>query len=126
VIQRQSSQESTTTISDAVRIAILDTGVDGNHPDIYSHWKQIKKVRSWVGEMAKTIYGDGEMSQKVIRRIHQDENGHGTHTTALVLKIAPTADIFIARIAKKDEKLVKENEQWITEVMETMAALVLR
>jgi subtilisin family serine protease len=123
MMQRQSSQENTTTKSDAVRIAILDTGVDGSHPGIYPHWKQVRNIRSWVGNKVQTVYGDGDMSEKQIRKVRQDESGHGTHTTGLVLKVAPNADIFIARIANSDKKLTEENENSIAEVTKSISAI---
>jgi hypothetical protein len=33
----------------------------------------------------------------------EDNHGHGTHTAALLLKVAANADIFVARIAKTDD-----------------------
>lgn len=35
----------------------------------------------------------------------EDVHGHGTHTTALVLRVAEHADIYVARIAKKESYL---------------------
>jgi hypothetical protein len=35
----------------------------------------------------------------------EDCDGHGTYTVALAMKMAPAADIFIARVAKDREKL---------------------
>lgn len=35
----------------------------------------------------------------------EDVHGHGTHTTALLLRVAEHADIYVARIAKKESFL---------------------
>jgi subtilisin family serine protease len=37
---------------------------------------------------------------------HGDDEGHGTHSLGLILRIAPTAEVFVARVIKsnKDER----------------------
>ncbi|KAI9853501.1 MAG: hypothetical protein M1813_002206 [Trichoglossum hirsutum] len=82
-----------------VRIAILDTGIDGTYPVFRSHWKQIKRIRSWVGQDVEDVYGNGATSLPLLRKVVQDDYGHGTHTAALLVKVAPGADVFVARIA---------------------------
>lgn len=74
-----------------VRIAVLDTGYDDQAIFFQnsSRKRRIKKWRDWA-----------ENSD-----IPVDENGHGTHTVALVMKVAPTADIYVARIAKDRSSL---------------------
>ncbi|PHH80670.1 hypothetical protein CDD80_350 [Ophiocordyceps camponoti-rufipedis] len=72
-----------------VKVAILDTGLDMSHPDFQACSDRIIEVRSWLdglrGEMVATP---------------QDDCGHGTHVTSLLLGIAPDCDVYIARIAK--------------------------
>jgi hypothetical protein len=84
----------------AVRIAILDTGLNGSDPVISSHWKQIKRIRCWVGAEPVDVYGPQNTSRSVLRGITHDEYGHGTHTAALLVKVAPGAEIFVARISR--------------------------
>ena len=72
-----------------VRIAVLDTGVDLNHPDMNS--ERIQSVRSWVNGK------NGEEED----RGGGDESGHGTHTAGILLDLAPDADIYLAQIATK-------------------------
>ena len=72
-----------------VRIAVLDTGVDRNHPDMDS--ERIQSVRSWVNGK------NGEEEDPPA----SDESGHGTHITGILLDLAPDADIYVAQIATK-------------------------
>lgn len=73
-----------------VRIAVLDTGADPNHPDMDS--ERIQSIRSWV---------NGKDGEEEDRRA-SDESGHGTHTAGILLDLAPDADIYIAQIATKE------------------------
>jgi subtilisin family serine protease len=74
-----------------VKIAILDTGIDWEHPYIKGAEDQIKKSRNFVGDRPGQ---DGKEQVK-------DDAGHGTHTAALLLKTVPGADIYIARVTAK-------------------------
>jgi len=70
----------------SVKIAVLDTGVDVTNSFIKGAMKKpqrIKATRSFV---------DGVKDA-------QDLHGHGTHVTALLLKVAPDAHLYIARVA---------------------------
>jgi hypothetical protein len=71
----------------AVKVAILDTGLDLTHPYILASRDRIKDVKSWLPSNQAT---DGV-----------DVSGHGTHVTALLLDMAPDCDIYIAQIADK-------------------------
>lgn len=75
---------------DRVRIAVLDTGVDPNHPDMDT--ERIRSVRSWVNGK-----NGGEEDRQA-----GDEFGHGTHTAGILLDLAPDADIYVAQIATKE------------------------
>lgn len=72
-----------------VKIAILDTGIDLEHPDMEACEGRIKSVRSWV---------DGKNGEEE-DSAGGDESGHGTHTTGIILDVAPDADIYVARVA---------------------------
>ena len=67
-----------------VKIAILDTGIDLSHPDLKQQWeKRGKEVKSWTVE-------DGD----------KDTCGHGSHAAALLMRVAPEAQIYVARVVK--------------------------
>ncbi|KAK5087249.1 hypothetical protein LTR24_006889 [Lithohypha guttulata] len=72
---------------DRVRVAILDTGVDIKHKNLHR-----------LGMQQQIIYENfvpgGSPSV-----IYQDENGHGTHVTSILLKIAENVDVYVARIS---------------------------
>ncbi|KAK1967662.1 subtilisin-like protein [Colletotrichum sublineola] len=69
----------------APRVAILDTGYDGNS-SFFNHPERRRKIK-WKDFV--------ESSQEPV-----DEAGHGTHTTALAMTVAPFASIYSVRIAK--------------------------
>ncbi|RFN43276.1 intracellular serine protease [Fusarium flagelliforme] len=75
-----------------VRIAILDSGLDTESPFLVEDQQlpnpRIKEVRSFI---------HGTEPHDV-----QDEIGHGTHALGLLLKVAPCAEIYVARIARRE------------------------
>jgi len=75
-----------------VRIAILDSGLDPESPFLMEDQQlanpRIKEARSFV-------HGTGPLDVR-------DEIGHGTHALGLLLKVAPSAEIYIARIARQE------------------------
>jgi subtilisin family serine protease len=77
----------------AVSIAILDTGIDLSHPML-------------VGKIAEGDCWDFVSESANVG----DEVGHGTHTTSLLLKTAPRARIFCARVwrTRKEENSTGE------------------
>ncbi|KAG5659092.1 hypothetical protein KAF25_000294 [Fusarium avenaceum] len=88
--------------SRAVRIAILDTGYDPEAvffrvPD---RQRQMKGWRDCAGNSQVPI----------------DENGHGTHTIALAMKVAPLASFFVARVSRDRSKL-RQSSKNITEAI---------
>jgi hypothetical protein len=81
-----------------VRIAILDTGITRAHKGIDAGFdtKRLAKERcySWVGESTNV----------------DDYDGHGTNVAALVLQIAPEADIYIAKVFSGAEVPIDETD----------------
>lgn len=77
-----------------VKIAVLDTGVDSKVPFIKGAMKinRIKGLRSFV---------KGDEST-------EDGFGHGTHVTALLLNVAPDAQIYVAKVAQ-DENIPSDH-----------------
>lgn len=78
--------------AEPVRIAILDSGLDPENPIMIEDQQQaiprIKKVRSFV---------HGTEPHDI-----RDEIGHGTHALGLLLKVSPGAEIYVARIARRE------------------------
>lgn len=72
-----------------IKIAILDTGLDLGHPDLWARKGRIKDIRIWSNGC------NGERNRKA-----GDSSGHGTHVTTLLLDIAPDCDVYIAKIAE--------------------------
>lgn len=68
------------------RIAVLDTGINKSHGGIagalYSHRIMDEWCHSWIGDP---------------KDIH-DEDGHGTHCAYLLHKVAPEAEIYVAKV----------------------------
>ena len=79
-------------LAEPVRIAILDSGYDPENPflieDLQLANPRIKEARSFV-------HGTGPHDTR-------DEIGHGTHALGLLLKVAPCAEIYVARIARRE------------------------
>jgi subtilisin family serine protease len=83
-----------------VRIAVLDTGVEKSlrrktSEFIRQRGKQIKDGRSFV------VNDKGEQIPW-----NNDVNGHGTHVTGLLLRVAPRAEIYVARILRGWEQTI--------------------
>lgn len=77
-----------------IRIAILDTGVDENNAFLRgvrrrrrSKDSPFKAIRSFVGGSTAA-----------------DTFGHGTNVAALVLRLAPETDLYIAKISRGQEE----------------------
>jgi hypothetical protein len=78
-----------------VRVAILDTGVDATHSLIQSDLDKAKAIRS-----IKALKGfPSSLDPK------KDKNGHGTHGVSVLLKTAPYAAIYVARVADDQGKI---------------------
>ena len=84
-----------------VKIAILDTGIDLKHPLLknYIDAGQIPQVHDFVED----------------RDDIKDTNGHGTHSAHLLLKTAPNAAIYVARVFEK-AKANKRTPDLVSEV----------
>ncbi|KAL7793615.1 hypothetical protein V8C37DRAFT_378462 [Trichoderma ceciliae] len=82
--------------STPVRIAVLDTGCDTDALFFFdpSNSHRLKGWKDWAEESDQW----------------QDCHGHGTHLTSLIMKIAPEAHIYVARIAKNPNELLNSIE----------------
>jgi subtilisin family serine protease len=72
--------------TEKIRIAIIDTGID-NDDDILIETAlecgRIKACRGFVNDPDD----------------HKDFHGHGTHVTRLLLEMAPSAELYIAKVS---------------------------
>ncbi|KAK4206459.1 hypothetical protein QBC37DRAFT_300762 [Rhypophila decipiens] len=67
-----------------IRVAILDTGLDGSDMFFRGAASRIRGKRSWVGR----------------EEDYHDTSGHGTHVARLFLTLAPSAELYVAKIAE--------------------------
>lgn len=70
-----------------VKVAIIDTGIDLNHPDIQAFADNIKAKHNWLRDSTKATVND--------------INGHGTFVAGLAFDYAPDAEIYIAEVADR-------------------------
>ncbi|PVH69595.1 subtilisin-like protein, partial [Cadophora sp. DSE1049] len=73
-----------------IRIAILDTGIDEDH-SFFKGIKRTRRARDSPFKHMQSFTGDSNAA---------DSFGHGTNVAALILKIAPEADLYIAKISR--------------------------
>lgn len=98
---------------ETVKIAILDTGIDLTHRD----WQQARIVR--FEEDGKPVHQQKEPSQWTrikdfknfcnperpeTERDVMDLDGHGTQVAGILLRLAPRAEIYVARVCEGDSK----------------------
>ncbi|KAK4040989.1 hypothetical protein C8A01DRAFT_35046 [Parachaetomium inaequale] len=69
--------------SERLKVAVLDTGIDANHPDFAGDGR-LRDSRSWVNSAA-----------------HVDRNGHGTHVVSTLLWLTQNVDVYVAKIAEE-------------------------
>lgn len=83
-----------------VRIAILDTGVDPTHPQIQAA-RLTKRIADYFPRPESgTLNADAKFPD-----LFHDYHGHGTHGTSVLLRTAPNAAIYIAKVADNDGNL---------------------
>lgn len=73
--------ESRRSTESRVKIAILDSGIDARHPLLLEYKDRIRAQKSWTQQSAE-----------------EDKEGHGTHAAGLILKTAPNAEIYVAKV----------------------------
>lgn len=72
-----------------VRIAILDTGIDKDNP-FFRGVKRSRRTRDTPIKEAQSFVGGTA----------NDTFGHGSNVAALILRMAPEADLYIAKISE--------------------------
>lgn len=90
-----------------VRIGVIDSGIDGTHPDLQG------AVR---GGVAISVDSDGMIC---CHDDHSDVSGHGTACAGLIRKIAPEARLYSIRILDENlesySEVLAEGIIWATE-----------
>src|SRR3569833_120567 len=87
-----------------IRIALLDTGIHLKHADLETERKKVKRYRSGQNfegqdiEPIKTRKSFVKEDTKI-----WDQCGHGTHLALLLLRYAPDADLYIAKVSSNME-----------------------
>ncbi|KAH0172859.1 hypothetical protein KCU67_g1545, partial [Aureobasidium melanogenum] len=71
----------------AVKVAILDTGIDGDHEFIEAKKKNLRERYNCHNESQRTV---------------ADRNGHGTFAASLILEYAPDVELYVIKIADKN------------------------
>ena len=91
-----------------IKIAVLDTGYDETAAFIADDEVRRKRIAGWKdfsGTETKAV----------------DQDGHGTQVLSLVMKVAPAADIYVARIAKDRPTLKEEGHKISANTAKVMA-----
>ncbi|KAL7797031.1 hypothetical protein V8C43DRAFT_277981 [Trichoderma afarasin] len=79
-----------------IRIVVLDTGYD---PDAVFFLNRDRKRRIFWKDFVEENQPEAK-----------DENGHGTHILSVLMKVAPAADVFMARVARDTQDLPNATE----------------
>lgn len=84
------------------KVAVIDSGIDWDHPNFQESIGENQIIpKSFVNGLDRK----------------QDVDGHGTHTAHLVLKVAPNAKLFIARVYEHGtEEEIGKNVEAIVQV----------
>ncbi|KAJ4209539.1 hypothetical protein NW759_013395 [Fusarium solani] len=90
-----------------IKVAIIDSGMDADDNWIRAAKTRIRDKRNWTGGQVDNC---------------ADECGHGTHITRLILKIAPAAEIYIAKVSKR-RKLDPEVPGQVAQAIEWAAGV---
>lgn len=98
------------TMGEGIKVGIIDTGVDSDHPEI------VNRIKDGVN------FSGGNMDD------FEDENGHGTHICGIVaaekngigiVGVAPKADLYVAKAFNKSGKTsfdaIEKSVKWLME-----------
>lgn len=77
-----------------IRIAVLDTGYDPNSAFFLDRARK-RRIQMWK---------DMTTADATTAR---DEHGHGTHVLSLLMKVIPSADFYVARVARNTGELAE-------------------
>jgi hypothetical protein len=82
-----------------LKIAILDTGIDAEQDSIQLLREQIKEARETITPGTDGDPIRAENVKSFVGTPGEDTCGHGTHIAEILLKLAPEADLYIAKIS---------------------------
>jgi subtilisin family serine protease len=82
-----------------VTVAVLDSGIDGSHPDLRGRVKQALSV-DWNGQTAEVHENDPLQDN--------DRFGHGTSVASIITKICPMAQVVDVRVLQANNSGVVE------------------
>ncbi|OAQ58351.1 subtilase family domain-containing protein [Purpureocillium lilacinum] len=88
----QAGLDNEVTESRQTRIAILDTGIDVTNPVFKAALQRLKRECARRNNPIK-------VTESFVDDDWRDGDGHGTLTASLLLQVAPTADIYVGKIA---------------------------
>lgn len=97
-------------VSRRTRIAILDTGCKTDNIPFFADSARSERLKNWEDFVTP------KSSTKA------DTSGHGTLMTQLIMRIAPTADIYVIRVAENNHDLQAKGHA-IAKVRATPASL---
>jgi subtilisin family serine protease len=85
-----------------VKVAVLDTGIDSDHPFIIENWHRPpdndKRYHDFTSEMS---------SEQPLKPV--DNDGHGTHVAGIILQFAPDVELYVARIGTTRKAMKKDD-----------------
>jgi subtilisin family serine protease len=98
----------------AVRIAVLDTGIDGDHPFNGDNpsgggWARPRRGKN-EKELSDLGYKDFVLKTDVEPADPVDQDGHGTHVAGIILQFAPNVHLYVARIAETSKSIGKDDK----------------
>lgn len=96
--------KSTTKGNIPVRIAVLDTGCD-----LDASVFRVPGTKQSITDRWKDMVGTEKMP------IDKDPGKHGTRIVSVLLRIAPNAEIFVARVAS-DKGMLQKSHRHIADV----------
>ena len=92
------------------KIAIIDTGLDRDHADFKQ--ARTKEFKGDAGNVADPAPGEKPQNDRILgwRNFCPDKleddvddlDGHGTQVAGIILRLAPNADLYIARVCIGD------------------------
>lgn len=93
-----------------VKITILDTGIDLDHPNFSQRGKRRSKVTA--KQLSEKMQRERIIGSKNFTRGPEDDVtddvGHGTHIAVLIMAIAPRAELYIAKVSSTQNSRSKE------------------
>lgn len=101
---------------DGVSVAILDTGIDYNHPALGGGFGPgYKVVDGWDFVTCSHYVGGDCVETKPEDDDPMDDNGHGTHCAGIVLGVAPNVSLYAYKVLNSDGE---GSASWVIKALE--------